>query len=143
MHMRFLITGGAGFIGSHLSERLILQGHRVTVLDDLSTGSLDNLSALTGHPHFEFVQGSVLSRALVGRLVAASDRVIHLAAAVGVRRILQDPLSSLKINIDGCDNVLSACADDSVRPPRLDASIALPETSTVNRSATPTPNLTT
>ena len=109
--MRFLITGGAGFIGSHLSERLILQGHRVTVLDDLSTGSLDNLSALTGHPHFEFVQGSVLSRALVGRLVAASDRVIHLAAAVGVRRILQDPLSSLKINIDGCDNVLSACAE--------------------------------
>jgi UDP-glucose 4-epimerase len=109
--MRFLITGGAGFIGSHLSERLILQDHRVTVLDDLSTGSLDNLSALTGHPHFEFVQGSVLSRALVGRLVAASDRVIHLAAAVGVRRILQDPLSSLKINIDGCDNVLSACAE--------------------------------
>jgi UDP-glucose 4-epimerase len=109
--MKFLITGGAGFIGSHLSERLILQGHRVTVLDDLSTGSLDNLSALAGHPRFEFVQGSVLSRGLVGRLVAASDRVIHLAAAVGVRRILQDPLSSLKINIDGCDNVLSACAE--------------------------------
>ena len=109
--MRFLITGGAGFIGSHLSERLILQGHRVTVLDDLSTGSLDNVAALAGHPRFEFVQGSVLSKSLVRRLVAASDRVIHLAAAVGVRRILQDPLSSLKINIDGCDNVLSACAE--------------------------------
>jgi UDP-glucose 4-epimerase len=109
--MRFLITGGAGFIGSHLSERLILEGHRVTVLDDLSTGSLDNLAALAGHPHFEFVNGSVLSRSLVRRLVATSDRVIHLAAAVGVRRILQDPLSSLKINIDGCDNVLSACAE--------------------------------
>ena len=77
--MRFLITGGAGFIGSHLSERLILQGHRVTVLDDLSTGSLDNLAALEGHPCFEFVQGSVLSKSLVRRLVAASDRVIHLA----------------------------------------------------------------
>ena len=109
--MKLLITGGAGFIGSHLSERLILQGHRVTVLDDLSTGTLDNVAALAGHPHFEFVQGSVLNRGLVGRLVAASDRVIHLAAAVGVRRILQDPLSSLKINIDGCDNVLSACAE--------------------------------
>jgi len=109
--MRFLITGGAGFIGSHLSERLILQGHRVTVLDDLSTGSLENLAALTGHPHFEFVEGNVLNRSLVGRLVAASDRVIHLAAAVGVRLILKDPLSSLKTNIDGCDNVLSACAE--------------------------------
>jgi UDP-glucose 4-epimerase len=109
--MRFLITGGAGFIGSHLSERLILQGHRVTILDDLSTGSLDNLTTLAGQPNFKFVEGSVLSRSLVRRLVAASDRVIHLAAAVGVRRILQDPLSSLKINIDGCDNVLSACAE--------------------------------
>jgi len=109
--MRFLITGGAGFIGSHLSERLISQGHRVTVLDDLSTGSLDNVAALAGHPRFEFVQGSVLTKSLVRRLVGASDRVIHLAAAVGVRRILQDPLSSLKINIDGCDNVLNACAE--------------------------------
>ncbi len=111
MNTKFLITGGAGFIGSHLSERLVLEGYRVTVLDDLSTGSIDNLAALTGHPQFEFVQGSVLNRSLVRRLVAASDRVIHLAAAVGVRRILQDPLSSLKINIDGCDNVLSACAE--------------------------------
>jgi UDP-glucose 4-epimerase len=111
--MRFLITGGAGFIGSHLSERLVSEGHRVTVLDDLSTGSLDNLKALAGHPRFEFVQGSVLSRTLVRRVVAASERVIHLAAAVGVRRILQDPLSSLKINIDGCDNVLSACAESA------------------------------
>ena len=81
--MRFLITGGAGFIGSHLSERLISQGHRVTVLDDLSTGSLDNVAALAGHPRFEFVQGSVLTKSLVRRLVGASDRVIHLAAAVG------------------------------------------------------------
>ena len=109
--MRFLITGGVGFIGSHLSERLILQGHRVTVIDDLSTGSLDNVAALAGHSRFEFVQGSVLSKSLVRRLVAVSDRVIHLAAAVGVRRILQDPLSSLKTNIDGCDTVLSACAE--------------------------------
>jgi UDP-glucose 4-epimerase len=109
--MRFLITGGAGFIGSHLAERLILDGHDVTVLDDLSTGSLDNLSALVGHPQFEFVEDTVLNPNRVRRLVAGSEQVIHLAAAVGVRRILQDPLSSLKVNVDGADIILNACTE--------------------------------
>ena len=108
--MRFLITGGAGFIGSHLCERLVLEDHEVTALDDLSTGSVDNLSALAGHPRFAFLRGNALDRALVRRAVSMHDHVIHLAAAVGVRRILQDPLSALKVNTDGCDSVLDACA---------------------------------
>jgi UDP-glucose 4-epimerase len=109
--MKLLITGGAGFIGSHLSERLISEGHSVTVLDDLSTGSLENLAALADHERFEFVQGSVLNRSLVRRLTSSSDMVIHLAAAVGVRRILQDPLRSLKINVEGSDIILNTCAE--------------------------------
>jgi len=109
--MKFFITGGAGFIGSHLSERLVAEGHHVTVLDDLSTGSSANLASLEGNPRLEFVEGSVLDKKVVRRLVSLSDTVIHLAAAVGVRKILADPLSSLKTNVNGADNVLSACAE--------------------------------
>jgi UDP-glucose 4-epimerase len=109
--MRYLITGGAGFIGSHLAERLIAEGHAVVVLDDLSTGSLDNLDRLFEHPRFEFVEGSVLDRPLVRERVALCDTVIHLAAAVGVRRILEDPLAALKTNVEGSDVMLDACAE--------------------------------
>jgi len=108
--MKFLITGGAGFIGSHLSGRLIAEGHSVVALDDLSTGSLENVQTLIGHHGFEFVEGTVLDRGLVNDLSAETDYVIHLAAAVGVRKILQDPLSALKVNVDGSDIVLNACA---------------------------------
>src|SRR5712691_3429963 len=113
--MRFFITGGAGFIGSHLAERLVAEGHAVTVLDDLSTGSRDNLSALLDHPQFQFVEGTVLNRFMVYASVAACDHVIHLAAAVGVRSILEKPLASPKTNVNGTENVLSACAK-SQRP---------------------------
>ncbi len=109
--MKFLITGGAGFIGSHLSERLLSDGHTVTVLDDLSTGSFENIAGILKHPRFRFVRGSVLDKDLVRLHTAASDQVIHLAAAVGVRRILEDPLSCLKINVDGTTIVLDACAE--------------------------------
>ena len=109
--MNFLITGGAGFIGSHLTERLIGEGHTVTVLDDLSTGSRENLSVLVDHPGWRFIQGTVLNRPLVQAQVAACDQVVHLAAAVGVHTILEQPLSSLKTNVDGTDSVLSACAE--------------------------------
>jgi len=112
--MNFLITGGAGFIGSHLTERLLSQGDRVTVLDDLSTGSLDNLEASLTNRRFEFLQGSILDQALVRKLASKADYVIHLAAAVGVRRILKDPLSSLKVNVEGAESVLRACADSRV-----------------------------
>ena len=109
--MKYLITGGAGFIGSHLSARLIEQGHAVVALDDLSTGSLANVDALRGHPHFKFVHGSVLDVDAVRKHTLESNHVIHMAAAVGVRRILRDPLHSIQTNIDGTDHVLAACAE--------------------------------
>ncbi len=109
--MKFFITGGAGFIGSHLAERLSAEGHAVTVLDDLSTGSLKDMKALAGHPQFKFVEGSILDKDLVRLHTGTCDRVIHLAAAVGVRRILKEPLASLKVNVDGSGIVLNACAE--------------------------------
>ncbi len=108
--MRILITGGAGFIGSHLAERMLSSNNRVVVLDDLSTGSLENLAGVAAEPRFEFVEGSVLDGALVERLVERSDVVVHLAAAVGVRYVLDRPLSSIRTNIHGTDVVLGACA---------------------------------
>jgi UDP-glucose 4-epimerase len=109
--MRFLITGGAGFIGSHLAERLVAEGHAVSVFDDLSTGSMENLAALRKHSRFLFTRGTILDPDLTRQLVAEAGYVIHLAAAVGVRRILSQPLASLQTNVDGTANVLSACAD--------------------------------
>lgn len=109
-HARVLITGGAGFIGSHLAERLLALGRQVTVLDDLSTGSLDNLGAVAGHSGFVFIHGSVLDAPLVEALVEESRLVVHLAAAVGVRYILEHPLESIKTNVDGTDILLAACA---------------------------------
>ncbi|GHC98252.1 UDP-glucose 4-epimerase [Nocardiopsis terrae] len=106
--MKAVITGGAGFIGSHLSDHLIAQGHEVTVLDDLSTGSLSNLSQLKDRPGFRFVQGDILDRELVDELVAEADTVFHLAAAVGVYNIVDNPLRSLRINLHGTENVVEA-----------------------------------
>jgi UDP-glucose 4-epimerase len=106
---RALITGGAGFIGSHLAERLVERGDHVTVLDDLSTGTRANLRALEGHARFRFVEGSVLDEPLVQDLVDEADLVYHLAAAVGVDFILRCPLRSLETNILGTETVLRAC----------------------------------
>ena len=110
--MKTLITGGAGFIGSHLAERLISEGHKVSVLDDLSTGQMENLSAIADHPDFEFHEGSILDRDLVARLVADADRVVHLAAAVGVKLIMDEPSRSILTNVSGTENVLHACLAD-------------------------------
>jgi len=104
--MRFLITGGAGFIGSHLSEELISRGHEVVALDNLSTGSLKNITALSQNSNFEFIQGNIRNQELVARLVQDSDGVFHLAAAVGVQQILDNPIESLQTNIQGTENVL-------------------------------------
>jgi UDP-glucose 4-epimerase len=104
--MRALITGGAGFIGSHLAERLLLQGHHVTVIDNLATGSIDNLRHLLRHPHFELVAETVLNEPVVAHLIRGSDLVYHLAAAVGVRFILDHPLLSLRTNIRATEVVL-------------------------------------
>ena len=104
--MRHLITGGAGFIGSHLAELLLSRGEHVIVLDDLSTGSIDNISHLKGEPCFEYVVDTVMNEPLVGELVDASDRVYHLAAAVGVRLIVESPVRTLETNIHGTEIVL-------------------------------------
>jgi UDP-glucose 4-epimerase len=108
--VRVLITGGAGFIGSHLTERMLAEGHEITVLDDLSTGWIENLRPAFDYPGFEFVEGSVLDTSLVGRLVEQSHVVVHLAAAVGVRYVLEHPLATIKTNVEGTGIVLAACA---------------------------------
>jgi UDP-glucose 4-epimerase len=111
--MRVLVTGGAGFIGSHLAEALLARGSEVWALDDLSTGRLENLRSFERHPQFRFLEGSVTDSALVNGLVAQCDRVFHLAAAVGVKYVLENPLRSLITNIRGTEVVLEACAEHS------------------------------
>ena len=108
MSRTFLVTGGAGFIGSHLTEELLGRGEAVVVLDDLSTGSLANLAAVIEHPQLEVVVGSILDPALVDSTVARVDTIVHLAAAVGVKLIVERPLESFLTNIRGTENVLAA-----------------------------------
>jgi UDP-glucose 4-epimerase len=107
---RVLVTGGAGFIGSHLVERLVKAGEHVIVLDDLSTGRRANLVAVEGRSDFELIEGTVLDQELVTQLVDRVDVVYHLAAAVGVDWVLRHPLRSLETNIQGTEHVLRACA---------------------------------
>jgi len=104
----YLITGGAGFIGSHLSEALLARGNRVVALDNLSTGRFGNLDAVSQHPDFRFVQGSVLDELIVDELVNECDIVVHLAAAVGVNLIIEQPLRSFTTNIRGSEIVIEA-----------------------------------
>jgi len=106
--MRILVTGGAGFIGSHLCERLILNGHSVTAVDNFSTGRDSNLANLKGLDTFSLVEGSILDSSLLHPLIKEADYVFHLAAAVGVFNIVRNPLSSLFTNIRGTENVLDA-----------------------------------
>ena len=106
--MRYLVTGGAGFIGSHLCDALIKRGDSVLVLDDMSTGTQRNIEHLLGNPFFEFIQGSILNIEILEELVASVDHVIHLAAAVGVFRIVDKPLESLMTNLRGTENILEA-----------------------------------
>jgi len=107
--MKYLVTGGAGFIGSHLADALVARGDSVVILDNLSTGVSHNLDDLIGNDAFEFYNGSILDTGLVNQLVAGVDNVVHLAAAVGVFNIVDNPLESLRINLHGTENVLDAC----------------------------------
>ena len=116
--MRYLVTGGAGFIGSHLADSLVAKDHQVVVVDNLSTGSLNHLFKIK--EKIEFSEGNILNKMLIDKLVSESDYVVHLAAALGVFNIVNKPLESLKTNLQGSEVVLEAC--DKYRKPVLVAS---------------------
>jgi len=116
--VKYLITGGAGFIGSHLAEKLIARGDQVVIFDNLSTGSASNLSGIKEKIKFE--EGNILDRAVIDKLVSEIDYVVHLAAALGVFNIVNKPLESLKTNLQGSEIVFEAC--DKYRKPVLVAS---------------------
>ncbi len=111
--MRVLITGGAGFIGSHLSDALLQAGHHVHVLDDLSTGAIANLSHVREHPNLELTIGSAVDTTLVEELVDEADVVYHLAAAVGVDLIVESPVRTIETNVHCTEVVLAAAAKKS------------------------------
>lgn len=106
--MKTLVTGGAGFIGSHLVEKLLENGDEVFALDDLSTGSLKNINHLSKNPNFHFQKGDVLDLKIVDEMVKKADRVFHLAAVVGVKKVVENPLKTLEVNLTGTENVLKA-----------------------------------
>jgi len=106
--MRILITGGAGFIGSHLTDRLVTDGHQITILDNLATGRKENISAHLGGTSVTFIEGSILDLPLLDGLIKETEYVFHLAAAVGVFNIVNHPLDSLMTNIRGTENVLES-----------------------------------
>jgi UDP-glucose 4-epimerase len=113
--VRYLITGGAGFIGSHLADALVARGDDVIALDDLSTGHERNVAALAGSDRFRLVDGSILDPGVVGELTADVDVVVHLAAAIGVKLIVEQPLRSMRTNIAGTEIVLEAAAKQGRR----------------------------
>jgi len=108
--MRVLLTGGAGFVGSHLADALIADGHSVVVLDNLSTGSIDNIVHLKRHPQFKYVIDAVENSQLVAELVDEADVIYHLAAAVGVKLIVEEPVHTIETNIHGTEIVLRHAA---------------------------------
>lgn len=113
--LRYLITGGAGFIGSHLAHELLSRGHRVHALDDLSTGSITNIRHLRDEPYFEYTIDSCASSRLVAELVDEADVVFHLAAAVGVQLIVESPVRTIETNVH-CTEVVLAQASKKRRP---------------------------
>jgi len=113
--MRALITGGAGFIGSHLADRLLATGHQVAVIDDLSTGSMHNIEHLKGNPDFIYYIDSIFNQRLLAELVDCAEVVFHLAAAVGVRRIIEFPVQTIETNVKGAEAILHLAAKKQKR----------------------------
>ena len=112
--MRILVTGGAGFIGSHLTDRLLIDGYQIKVLDDSSTGRAENLIQYKNSSNFEYIDGSVLNQKLLESVVKDVDYIFHLAAAVGVFNIVNHPLASLVTNIRGTENILEAALTKNI-----------------------------
>ncbi|PEN08385.1 nucleoside-diphosphate sugar epimerase [Longimonas halophila] len=113
--MRYLITGGAGFIGSHLADHLLAQGHHVHAFDNLSTGSLDTIAHLANHERFALTIGDVCNKSALETAASGCDRIVHLAAAVGVKHILEHPVETITTNVRGTEHVLEiAEAQDSL-----------------------------
>ena len=108
--MNILITGGAGFVGSHLSDSLLEQGHRVTIIDDLSTGSIRNVAHLRGHERFHYVIDTMMNASLLAELVDEADAIFHLAAAVGVKLIVESPVRTIETNIQCTELLLQIAA---------------------------------
>lgn len=113
--MKILVTGGAGFIGSHLCRHLLAAGHAVTALDNCSTGDRGNISGLIGDSHFEFIEADGQLPGVFGPLAARSEAVIHLAAAVGVQKIIDEPVATLETNVGFTQVVLETCARHGLR----------------------------
>lgn len=113
--MHVLITGGAGFIGSHLAEKLLAQDHQVTCIDDLSTGNLENLATIREHPNLLFYEETIFNRRLASDLMDEADVVFHLAAAVGVKRIVDFPVQTIETNVEGTEIILDAAAKQRKR----------------------------
>lgn len=108
--MRVLITGGAGFVGSHLSEALLAAGHQVHIVDDLSTGSIDNIAHLKAHPNFRYTIDTIFNEGLTAESIDVADVVFHLAAAVGVKLIVERPVHTIECNVHGTEVVLRHAA---------------------------------
>lgn len=113
--MKYLVTGGAGFIGGHLVESLLADGHEVIVIDDLSTGSLDNLKNVSDNPKLDVVEGNILDLPELEYLITRSDMVFHLAAAVGVELVVHDPVRTIDTNVHGTEKVLKGAVRQNTK----------------------------
>ena len=113
--MKVLVTGGAGFIGSHLCDLLISAGHHAVAFDDLSTGTLENVAHLSGHPLFSFVRADIRDARAVEGAMASCDAVVHLAARIGLKIIVESPLETIEVNARGTETVLEVASRRRVR----------------------------